>query len=75
MLDTFIAMAKLLIASPLGTALVKQLFDYVLFNARLWIHTAAEVQLKLYAFLANELLNHAQYMQCIRRTSAVGENG
>lgn len=42
-LDTFLTTAKYLLSSPTGIPLLKQLFDHILFNPGLWIHTDPQV--------------------------------
>jgi hypothetical protein len=46
-LEQFINIGKFLLASPIGVALVKQLFDYIFFNARLWIHADVQVCMRV----------------------------
>ena len=44
--ETVIGMAKFLLTCPAGLLLLKQLFDHILFNPRLWINSAPEVQVR-----------------------------
>lgn len=42
-----IGMAKFLLRCPAGVPLLKQLFDHILFNPKLWIKSQPEVQVNL----------------------------
>ncbi|CAH1776878.1 unnamed protein product [Owenia fusiformis] len=70
-LDVFLRLTKYLTNLPAGTPLLRQMFDHVLFNPALWIHSPVEVQTKLYAFLATEFVNDAHIFNNIRRVSSV----
>ncbi|XP_041358388.1 neurobeachin-like isoform X2 [Gigantopelta aegis] len=70
-LEAFLKLTKYLVQLPTGGALLKHLFDYILFNPGLWVHTSVEVQTKLYCYLATEFINDAQIYNNIRRVSAV----
>ena len=48
-----------------------QLLDHVLFNPALWIYTPANVQNRLYAYLAAEFLSDTGIYSNVRRVSAV----
>lgn len=48
-----------------------QLLDHVLFNPSLWIYTPANVQARLYSYLATEFLNDTQIYSNVRRVSTV----
>ena len=47
-----IGMAKFLLRCPAGVPLLKQLFDHILFNPKLWIKSQPEVQVNLCEYLA-----------------------
>ncbi|KAK3778710.1 hypothetical protein RRG08_012982 [Elysia crispata] len=70
-LEAFLSLTEFLVELPSGGILLKYLFDYVLFNPQLWVHTSVEVQTKLYCYLATEFINNAQIYNSIRRVSAV----
>ncbi|KAK6172415.1 hypothetical protein SNE40_016068 [Patella caerulea] len=70
-LEAFLKLTKYLVELPTGGALLKHLFDHILFNPTLWIHASVEVQTKLYCYLATEFINDAQIYNSIRRVSAV----
>ncbi|OQV18752.1 Lipopolysaccharide-responsive and beige-like anchor protein [Hypsibius exemplaris] len=70
-LHAILTMTQHLLASPGSIALVKQLFDYVLFNPALWIHASVKVQMDLYTYLATEFVSNAAIYGNIRRTSTV----
>ena len=70
-LKAILTMTQHLLASPGSVALVKQLFDYVLFNPALWIQASVNVQMDLYTFLATEFVSNASIYGNIRRTSTV----
>ncbi|KAL1489961.1 hypothetical protein ABEB36_013884 [Hypothenemus hampei] len=48
-----------------------QLLDHVLFNPALWIYTPAQVQTRLYSYLATEFLSDTQIYSNVRRVSTV----
>ena len=50
-LEAFLKLTKYLVQLPTGGALLKHLFDYILFNPGLWVHTSVEVK-HLIAFLS-----------------------
>ena len=64
-------MTQHLLAMPAAVGLVKQLFDYLLFNPALWIHTSVKVQMELYTYLAADFVSNAAIYSNIRRTSTV----
>lgn len=64
-------MTQHLLNIPSAISLVKQLFDYLLFNPGLWISTAVKVQMDLYTYLATEFVANAAIYGNIRRTSTV----
>ncbi|XP_048774132.2 neurobeachin-like isoform X3 [Ostrea edulis] len=70
-LETFLRLTQYLVALPTGSVILKHLFDHILFNPALWIHSSVEVQTKLYCYLATEFINNAQIYNNIRRVSAV----
>uniref|UniRef100_A0A4W4FTK9 Neurobeachin n=1 Tax=Electrophorus electricus TaxID=8005 RepID=A0A4W4FTK9_ELEEL len=70
-LDQFLSFAKYLDGLSHGAALLKQLCDHILFNAALWIHTPAKVQLSLYTYLSAEFIGTATIYNTIRRVGTV----
>ncbi|XP_048243612.1 neurobeachin-like isoform X2 [Haliotis rufescens] len=70
-LEAFLKLTKYLVELPSGGLLLKHLFDYILFNPALWVHSSVEVQTKLYCYLATEFINDANIYNNIRRVSAV----
>ncbi|XP_035829545.1 neurobeachin, partial [Aplysia californica] len=70
-LEAFLKLTEFLVELPSGGLLLKHLFDYVLFNPQLWVHTSVEVQTKLYCYLATEFISNARIYNNIRRISAV----
>ncbi|XP_062597787.1 neurobeachin-like isoform X2 [Saccostrea cucullata] len=70
-LEIFLRLTNYLVALPTGSVILKHLFDHILFNPALWIHSSVEVQTKLYCYLATEFINNAQIYNNIRRVSAV----
>uniref|UniRef100_H2LFI6 Neurobeachin n=1 Tax=Oryzias latipes TaxID=8090 RepID=H2LFI6_ORYLA len=55
----------------LGAPMLKQLCDHILFNAAIWIHTPAKVQLSLYTYLSAEFIGTATIYSTIRRVGTV----
>ncbi|XP_055390068.1 neurobeachin isoform X2 [Condylostylus longicornis] len=49
----------------------EKLLDHVLFNPSLWIYTPANVQARLYSYLATEFLSDTQIYSNVRRVSTV----
>uniref|UniRef100_A0A1A8HZ71 Neurobeachin a n=2 Tax=Nothobranchius kuhntae TaxID=321403 RepID=A0A1A8HZ71_NOTKU len=47
------------------------LCDHILFNAAIWIHTPAKVQLSLYTYLSSEFIGTATIYNTIRRVGTV----
>lgn len=47
------------------------MLDHVLFNPALWIYTPANVQARLYSYLATEFLSDTQIYSNVRRVSTV----
>ncbi|XP_057676683.1 neurobeachin a isoform X7 [Corythoichthys intestinalis] len=70
-LEQFLSFAKYLDGLPHGAPLLKQLCDHVLFNAAIWIHTPAKVQLSLYTYLSAEFIGTATIYSTIRRVGTV----
>ncbi|XP_076833149.1 neurobeachin-like isoform X3 [Brachyhypopomus gauderio] len=70
-LEHFLSFAKYLDGLSHGSALLKQLCDHILFNAALWIHTPAKVQLSLYTYLSAEFIGTATIYNTIRRVGTV----
>ncbi|XP_030632108.1 neurobeachin isoform X2 [Chanos chanos] len=70
-LEQFLSFAKYLDGLSHGAPLLKQLCDHVLFNAALWIHTPAKVQLSLYTYLSAEFIGTATIYSTIRRVGTV----
>ena len=42
-LEAFLELTQYLVKLPTGAVLLKHLFDYILFNPQLWVHTSVEV--------------------------------
>ncbi|XP_042564418.1 neurobeachin a isoform X15 [Clupea harengus] len=70
-LEQFLSFAKYLDGLAHGAPLLKQLCDHVLFNAAIWIHTPAKVQLSLYTYLSAEFIGTATIYTTIRRVGTV----
>uniref|UniRef100_A0A8C2FPA2 Neurobeachin n=1 Tax=Cyprinus carpio TaxID=7962 RepID=A0A8C2FPA2_CYPCA len=70
-LEQFLSFAKYLDWLTHGAPLLKQLCDHVLFNAAIWIHTPAKVQLSLYTYLSAEFIGTATIYSTIRRVGTV----
>ncbi|XP_051933626.1 LOW QUALITY PROTEIN: neurobeachin-like, partial [Hippocampus zosterae] len=70
-LEQFLSFAKYLDGLPYGAALLKQLCDHILFNAAIWIHTPAKIQLSLYTYLSSEFIGTAAVDGTIRRGGTV----
>ncbi|KAL0973092.1 hypothetical protein UPYG_G00198850 [Umbra pygmaea] len=70
-LEQFLSFAKYLDGLTHGAPLLKQLCDHVLFNAAIWIHTPAKVQLSLYTYLSAEFIGTATIYSTIRRIGTV----
>ncbi|KAK6317602.1 hypothetical protein J4Q44_G00130020 [Coregonus suidteri] len=51
--------------------LLEKLCDHVLFNAAIWIHTPAKVQLSLYTYLSAEFIGTSTIYSTIRRVGTV----
>ncbi|XP_055751898.1 neurobeachin-like isoform X2 [Salvelinus fontinalis] len=70
-LEQFLSFAKYLDGLTHGAPLLKQLCDHILFNAAIWIHTPAKVQLSLYTYLSAEFIGKATIYTTIRRIGTV----
>uniref|UniRef100_A0A6Q2YXH1 Neurobeachin n=1 Tax=Esox lucius TaxID=8010 RepID=A0A6Q2YXH1_ESOLU len=70
-LEQFLSFAKYLDGLTHGAPLLKQLCDHILFNAAIWIHTPAKVQLSLYTYLSAEFIGTATIYSTIRRIGTV----
>uniref|UniRef100_A0A9J8C4X0 Neurobeachin n=1 Tax=Cyprinus carpio carpio TaxID=630221 RepID=A0A9J8C4X0_CYPCA len=70
-LEQFLAFAKYLNGLSHGAPLLKQLCDHILFNAAIWIHIPAKVQLSLYTYLSAEFIGTATIYNTIRRVGTV----
>uniref|UniRef100_A0A672GQY2 Neurobeachin n=1 Tax=Salarias fasciatus TaxID=181472 RepID=A0A672GQY2_SALFA len=70
-LEQFLSFAKYLDGLAHGAPLLKQLCDHILFNAAIWIHTPAKVQLSLYTYLSAEFIGTATIYNTIRRVGTV----
>uniref|UniRef100_A0A8C9ZBZ3 Neurobeachin n=1 Tax=Sander lucioperca TaxID=283035 RepID=A0A8C9ZBZ3_SANLU len=70
-LEQFLSFAKYLDGLTHGAPLLKQLCDHILFNAAIWIHTPAKVQLSLYTYLSAEFIGTATIYNTIRRVGTV----
>ncbi|KAL7849127.1 hypothetical protein SRHO_G00207500 [Serrasalmus rhombeus] len=70
-LEQFLSFAKYLDGLSHGAPLLKQLCDHILFNAAIWIHTPAKVQLSLYTYLSAEFIGTATIYNTIRRVGTV----
>uniref|UniRef100_A0A8C8G4Q5 Neurobeachin n=1 Tax=Oncorhynchus tshawytscha TaxID=74940 RepID=A0A8C8G4Q5_ONCTS len=70
-LEQFLSFAKYLDGLTHGAPLLKQLCDHILFNAAIWIHTPAKVQLSLYTYLSAEFIGTATIYNTIRRIGTV----
>uniref|UniRef100_A0A9J8AQE1 Neurobeachin n=1 Tax=Cyprinus carpio carpio TaxID=630221 RepID=A0A9J8AQE1_CYPCA len=69
--EQFLAFAKYLNGLTHGVPLLKQLCDHILFNAAIWIHIPAKVQLSLYTYLSAEFIGTATIYNTIRRVGTV----
>ncbi|CAJ0580841.1 unnamed protein product, partial [Mesorhabditis spiculigera] len=71
--ERVIGMAKFLLRCPAGVPLLKQLFDHILFNPKLWSNANSDVQVHLYQYLASDFLANANFPQILRRVPTVVE--
>ncbi|CAI5445927.1 unnamed protein product [Caenorhabditis angaria] len=72
-LEQLITIAKFLLRCPAGGPLLKHLFDYILFNPKLWIRAKPEVQVHLYQYLATDFLANNNFSQMLRRVPTLIE--
>ncbi|EFO98577.1 CRE-SEL-2 protein [Caenorhabditis remanei] len=72
-LEQLIHIAKFLLRCPAGGPLLKHLFDYILFNPKLWIRARPDVQVHLYQYLASDFLANNNFSQMLRRVPTVIE--
>ncbi|CAL2037445.1 unnamed protein product [Caenorhabditis brenneri] len=72
-LEQLIHIAKFLLRCPAGGPLLKHLFDYILFNPKLWIRARPEVQVHLYQYLATDFLANNNFSSMLRRVPTVIE--
>ncbi|XP_033486916.1 neurobeachin isoform X4 [Epinephelus lanceolatus] len=70
-LEQFLSFAKYLDGLTHGAPLLKQLCDHILFNAAIWIHTPAKVQLSLYTYLSAEFIGTSTIYNTIRRVGTI----
>ncbi|KAM9318508.1 neurobeachin isoform 2-T2 [Pholidichthys leucotaenia] len=70
-LEQFLSFAKYLDGLTHGAPLLKQLCDHILFNAAIWIHTPAKVQLSLYTYISGEFIGTSTIYSTIRRVGTV----
>uniref|UniRef100_A0A158P712 Putative neurobeachin homolog n=1 Tax=Angiostrongylus cantonensis TaxID=6313 RepID=A0A158P712_ANGCA len=71
--EQLIDMAKFLLKCPAGGPLLKQLFEHILFNPKLWITSAPTVQAHLYNYLATDFLSNTNFHHIIRQLATFGE--
>ncbi|XP_077467130.1 neurobeachin-like isoform X1 [Stigmatopora argus] len=69
-LEQFLSFAKYLDTLSYGAPLLKQLCDHILFNAAIWIHTPAKLQLSLYTYLSSEFIGTNAVNGAVRRGGA-----
>ncbi|CAB3401727.1 unnamed protein product [Caenorhabditis bovis] len=72
-LEQLITIAKFLLRCPAGGPLLKHLFDYILFNPKLWINAKPDVQVHLYQYLATDFLANNNFYQMLRRVPTIIE--
>ncbi|KJH44683.1 hypothetical protein DICVIV_09290 [Dictyocaulus viviparus] len=70
--EQVIEMAKFLLTCSFRP-LLKQLFENILFNPRLWIAGNPDVQVRLYNYLATDFLGNVDFQHIIRQVSTFGE--
>ncbi|KAJ1348562.1 hypothetical protein KIN20_003893 [Parelaphostrongylus tenuis] len=71
--EQLIDMAKFLLKCPSGGPLLKQLFEHILFNPKLWITSDPTVQVHLYNYLATDFLSNTNFHHFIRQVAIFGE--
>ena len=69
-LDCVIRMTRILVQQS-DLSLLKQLYDHLLFNPTLWLRASPEVQVRLYAFLASDLVSRSRVYNNVRRTASI----
>ena len=69
-LDCVIRMTRILVQQS-DLSLLKQLYDHLLFNPTLWLRATPEVQVRLYAFLASDLVSRSRVYNNVRRTASI----
>lgn len=69
-LDCVIRMTRILTQQS-DLSLLKQLYDHLLFNPTLWLRASPEVQVRLYAFLASDLVARSRVYNNVRRTASI----
>ncbi|KIH60650.1 hypothetical protein ANCDUO_09091 [Ancylostoma duodenale] len=66
-------MAKFLLRCSSGGPLIKQLFEHIMFNPKLWINSDPSVQVHLYNYLATDFLGNTNFHHIIRQVATFGE--
>ncbi|KAK5985962.1 DUF4704 domain-containing protein, partial [Trichostrongylus colubriformis] len=71
--EQVIDMAKFLLRCSSGGPLIKQLFEHIMFNPKLWINSEPDVQVHLYNYLATDFLANINFHHIIRQVATFGE--
>ncbi|VDO19901.1 unnamed protein product [Heligmosomoides polygyrus] len=71
--EQVIDMAKFLLRCSSGGPLIKQLFEHIMFNPKLWINSEPTVQVHLYNYLATDFLGNSNFHHIIRQVATFGE--
>ncbi|KAK6744681.1 hypothetical protein RB195_011415 [Necator americanus] len=71
--EQVIDMAKFLLRCSSGGPLIKQLFENIMFNPKLWINSDPTVQVHLYNYLATDFLGNTNFHHIIRQVATFGE--
>ncbi|WKX98416.1 hypothetical protein Q1695_013812 [Nippostrongylus brasiliensis] len=71
--EQVIDMAKFLLRCSSGGPLIKQLFEHIMFNPKLWINSDPSVQVHLYNYLAADFLGNTNFHHIIRQVATFGE--
>ncbi|EYC03946.1 hypothetical protein Y032_0090g2330 [Ancylostoma ceylanicum] len=71
--EQVIDMAKFLLRCSSGGPLIKQLFEHIMFNPKLWINSDPSVQVHLYNYLATDFLGNTNFHHIIRQVATFGE--
>ncbi|KHJ91255.1 hypothetical protein OESDEN_08884, partial [Oesophagostomum dentatum] len=71
--EQIIEMAKFLLRCSSGGPLIKQLFEHIMFNPKLWINSDPSVQVHLYNYLATDFLGNTNFHHIIRQVATFGE--